>query len=307
MKTVWSLEFKDGSQEERLPGFSPEFPYLATRAELDRYLEPAVPWHWHRAVELFYMESGSLEYTTPNGKWTFPAGSGGFVNSNVLHTSRATRRRARNTQLLHLFEPSLIAGEFGGQMEKKYVLPLISDPAVEVIALRPEIPAEAALLEQICAAFQISEEEWGYEFRLREALTRIWMGLLELTCPAAEQKEPPSRAGEPIKELMIYIHEHYGQPISVEELAREGHISKRACFRLFRETLHMTPVEYIRACRLRAACRLLAESGTPLSEIAQQCGLGSGSYFGKVFREAYGCTPTEYRRRWHDRDRIGRK
>ena len=48
--------------------FSADFPYIATRAELDKYTEPFVPWHWHSSVELFYMESGALEYTTPNGK-----------------------------------------------------------------------------------------------------------------------------------------------------------------------------------------------------------------------------------------------
>lgn len=62
-----------------------DFPYIASYAELDKYEGVTAPWHWHPAVELFYMESGTLEYTTPTGKWVFPAGSGGLVNSNVLH------------------------------------------------------------------------------------------------------------------------------------------------------------------------------------------------------------------------------
>ena len=85
MKNIQSIELNDSSKEELLPGFSADFPYIATCAELDRYLEPLVPWHWHPTVELFYMKSGSLEYTTPHGKWIFSAGSGGFVNANVLH------------------------------------------------------------------------------------------------------------------------------------------------------------------------------------------------------------------------------
>ncbi|HJC20945.1 MAG TPA: helix-turn-helix domain-containing protein [Candidatus Butyricicoccus avicola] len=43
--------------------------------------------------------------------------------------------------------------------------------------------------------------------------------------------------------------------------------------------------------RLQAACRLLEEGYMPVTEIGQLCGLGSGSYFGKVFREAFRCTP----------------
>ena len=58
MQIIHSIQLHSGSNEENLPGFTPEFPYIASRAELDHYREFFVPWHWHKAVELFYMESG---------------------------------------------------------------------------------------------------------------------------------------------------------------------------------------------------------------------------------------------------------
>ena len=36
MQKIRQIEFEAGSREERLPGFAPDFPYIATRAELDR-------------------------------------------------------------------------------------------------------------------------------------------------------------------------------------------------------------------------------------------------------------------------------
>ena len=83
MQIVHSIQLHSGSSEENLPGFTPEFPYIASRAELDHYREFFVPWHWHKAVELFYMESGEIRYHTPGGTELFPAGTGGMVNSNV--------------------------------------------------------------------------------------------------------------------------------------------------------------------------------------------------------------------------------
>ena len=61
MKDITNIEFRSGSKEERLPGFAPDFPYIASRAELDKYIGRFVPWHWHKTVELFYVESGVLE------------------------------------------------------------------------------------------------------------------------------------------------------------------------------------------------------------------------------------------------------
>lgn len=85
MRITRNLEFQTGSKEEKLPYETTDFPYVASQAELDDYREPFVPWHWHNAIELFYMESGQLKYHTPNETMVFSAGWAGMVNSNVLH------------------------------------------------------------------------------------------------------------------------------------------------------------------------------------------------------------------------------
>ena len=302
MKNIQSIQLIEGSNEELLPGFSPEFPYIASRVLPDRYMEPAIPWHWHRTVELFYMESGTLEYTTPNGKWIFPAGSGGFVNSNILHTSKVVPSGGETVQLLHLFEPELLSGGQGSRMDTKYIRPLAAAAGIEMIVLSPHDPAQAVLLKKIRAAFDLDEEGWGYEFSLRQQLTEIWLALLALARPAMALPSGPKDSDEKMKAMMRYIHAHYPESISVDQLAKEAHISKRVCYRLFREDLHMSPVEYMTGYRLRKACQRLAETDEPITQIAYSCGLGSSSYFGKLFREHFGTTPAGYRKEWHDRN-----
>ena len=115
MKNIHSIEFYTGSKEELLPGFEKDFPYIASRAELDKYIGHYVPWHWHKTVELFYMESGSIEYDTPGGKLLFPAGSGGIVNSNVLHMTKTISQKEKNIQLLHYFRCFLTCRRTGKQ------------------------------------------------------------------------------------------------------------------------------------------------------------------------------------------------
>ena len=307
MQQIRRIEFHTGSREERLPDFAPDFPYIATRAELDRYPERFVPWHWHRAVELFYMEGGALEYNTPQGKALFLAGSGGFVNSGVLHMTRPQGRGEENVQLVHLFDPALIAGEPGSRIGQNYVLPLTAAPQVELIALCPGDPRQEALLQRIRAAFFLPEAQPGYEIRLRSALSEIWLGLFELARPLLDRPARPGRSSEKVKALLVYIHEHYAEKIQVEALAASAYLSERECFRLFRDCLHTTPAEYIRSYRLQMACQMLAREDISLTEIGRACGLGSSSYFGKLFRAAMGCTPSAYRRKWQDRDKTGRE
>lgn len=303
MKIIRSIQLAGKDNEELLPGFSTDFPYIATRAELDLYLDSSVPWHWHPTVELFYMASGTLEYTTPNDKRIFPTGSGGLVNSNVLHTSRVLPSGEAAVQLLHLFEPELLSGGHGTRIHEKYIRPLTAAPGIELIPLSPDDPAHAELLQMIRTAFDLDENSWGYEFTLRQQLTDIWLRLFALARPALPERHKTTPTDDKLKAMMLYIHAHYPEPISVEHLAREAYVSKRVCFRLFQDNLHMTPLEYMTGYRLRKACRRLTETDDSITEIAYQCGLGSTSYFGKLFREHYDCTPLQYRQKWHDRDK----
>ncbi len=302
MKNIHSIEFYTGSKEELLPDFECDFPYIASRAELDKYTGRYVPWHWHKTVELFYMESGCLEYNTPGGKILFPAGSGGMVNSNVLHMTKAMSQIEKNIQLLHIFDVSLLAGEQGSRIEQKYITPIVTAPQIELIPLFPDNAAEEKILKRIFEAFHLPGGGMGYEIKLRNALSEIWLMLFELFYPIQKKKGEHNRSNDKIKLMMIYIHEHYPEKISIPELAAAAYLSERECFRVFRNCLHMTPAEYIKAYRLQTACQMLARGQEPVTAISHACGLGSSSYFGKVFREYAHCTPSEYRKKWQNRD-----
>lgn len=302
MKIIHNIEFRSGSKEEKLPDFSSDFPYIASRAELDRYVGGIVPWHWHKAIELFYMESGAVEYYTPKEKIVFPAGSGGMINSNVLHMTKPNIKSDNNIQLLHIFDTTFIAGEQGNLIEQKYIMPIIAAPQLEVLALYPDNPTHGSVLERIQKTFRLSKQEFGYEIRLREALSDIWLSLLELSQPMIDEKDGYDKRNDKIKLMMIYIHEHFPDKISIRELAATAFLSERECFRVFHDCLHMTPIEYMRSYRLQMACQMLTKGDEPITYISHACGLGSSSYFGKIFREYLGCTPLQYRCKWQNSD-----
>lgn len=295
MKEVCTVTFKPGTREELLPDFDPAFPLITTCCGLQK--GGGAPWHWHKAVELFYMESGALEYLTPSGACLFPEGSGGFVNSNVLHATAFSDARPQDRQLLHLFDPSLISGAQGSRMEEKYVLPLTTAPQVEILRLLPEDPRQGEILELLRKTFQLSPEEPGYELRLRSLLSEIWMGLLEVAAPLLAQEQPSTRASQQLKDMMVFIHEHYGEKLTVTCIAQAAHISERTCYALFKNHLRTTPLEYLTDCRLRMACTLLSQTEFSVTDIAASCALGSSSYFSRLFRRFIGMTPLEYRKK----------
>lgn len=301
MKIIRGIEFYASSREEILPDFTTEFPYIATCAELDKYERRFVPWHWHQAIELFFIETGELEYHTPRGKHLFPEGTGGMVNSNILHMTKP--KSSKLVQKLHIFDVSFIGGEQGGRIGQKYVLPVVMAPQIEIVSFYPGNSRHEEILSLIQDAFEVPEQEFGYEIKLREMLMKIWLSVFKELCPVLQEKKETDKADDKIKLMMIYIHEHYQEKLSVSELAAAAFISERECFRVFRECLHITPGEYLKNYRLQMACQMLAKGQESVTSVGHSCGLGSSSYFGKVFREYMGCTPADYRRKWQNNDR----
>ena len=72
------IDLYPGSQEERLPGFSAQFPHITSYALLPDDPAQGCIWHWHKSLELFRVEQGALLYHTPGGQRLFRAGTAGL-------------------------------------------------------------------------------------------------------------------------------------------------------------------------------------------------------------------------------------
>ncbi|GAB3319039.1 hypothetical protein GCM10027299_11230 [Larkinella ripae] len=99
-----------------------------------------------------------------------------------------------------------------------------------------------------------------------------------------------------LRKVYTLIEEHLDDStLSVEWLADELAMSRKALYLKVHNLTHLSPVELIRQYRLRKAIDLL-RLGHSAAETAYLVGFESPSYFTKVFREFYHQTPTSYRK-----------
>lgn len=122
----------------------------------------------------------------------------------------------------------------------------------------------------------------------------LMLELFSVCCQYSEPVEP--HAQDKLAQVFAYLRTHYAQPLRVEEVARETHLSKFYLCHLFREQTGMTLMQYLYEYRLSAARQLLRFSDLSISEIAHNCGFGSSSHFCTLFRAREGVSPRDYRR-----------
>lgn len=295
MLNVTTIELDPANREEVLPGYTPQFPHIASHIEGQLYKSGSAPWHWHESVELFYLRAGAILYRTPHKECVLRAGCGGMVDSNVLHTTKFLD--PATVMELHLFSPSLVAGIAGGTVEQRYVRPLAADAGHELIILTPGDSAQTETLRLLDESLKLDESAFGYEMRLQAMLTDIWLRLAVQVRPP-QHAAPRSPADEKMKRMMVYVNTHYAERITTPMIAAAAYCSERECYRTFQSCLHTTPTDYLRNVRLQSACKLLIESDVSVTDIAQRCGLGSSSYFARLLRQETGLSPSGYRAKW---------
>lgn len=98
-----------------------------------------------------------------------------------------------------------------------------------------------------------------------------------------------------VARVLHYLHTRYAEPITIDMLAEDSHISKYYLCRLFRNYTGMSIVQYLNEQRLSSARRLLSQTRRSITSIAQDCGFGSPSHFCALFREHEGMTPRDFR------------
>ena len=92
-----------------------------------------------------------------------------------------------------------------------------------------------------------------------------------------------------------YIHQHLTEKISIDTLAGQVCMSKSSFFQAFKDTFHISPLEYIIRQRIELAKRIMADSTLTITEVCYQSGFNNLNYFIKLFKRLEGVTPKMYR------------
>lgn len=85
------------------------------------------------------------------------------------------------------------------------------------------------------------------------------------------------------------------EPGFSDGIAAACHLSKSYLSTRFHKECGQTISDYLLSCRMEQAKKLLRYSSLPIGEVADQCGIGDGSYFAKCFTKWVGMGPEKWR------------
>lgn len=102
---------------------------------------------------------------------------------------------------------------------------------------------------------------------------------------------------KPLEKAVWYIETHFGEDITLANVAKAAGLSKFHLVRAFRAYAGQSVMGYVRARRLSEAAKRLVNDRGGILDVALAAGYNSHAAFTRAFRAQFGITPDQLRQR----------
>ncbi len=96
-----------------------------------------------------------------------------------------------------------------------------------------------------------------------------------------------------LDQVRAFLHQHYGEPIQLQQLSQISYMSPSHFQRRFRQSFGISPIRYLQSLRVDRAKGLIKQA-LPMTSVALQTGFYDQSHFNKYFKLLTGMVPSRY-------------
>lgn len=273
--------------------YSPHVDFFIDRA--DDVIGVDMPsFHIHYKFEIYYEIEGGRRYFIEDSAYVVNAGSVVLIGENQIHKTASLGDTPSSRIVLNFSREYLerVAQAFPNvdffaflSEERNHLLTGLTVKQQNQIY---------GLLQQLLAM----EDETSAE---ADALRRLLLGtlLLELKEHCRRQQEQTAENGRvsnhTVDQIQAYIAEHYAEKLTLTGIANQFYISPYYLSRMFKKSINLSLIEYINGVRIKAAQNLIERSSGSIAEIAAKTGFMTTAHFRRVFKDATGLSPQQYR------------
>ena len=274
-------------------------PYAFYRATFSPGESPVLLLHWHPEAEFFYLQEGELLFYLEQKEIHLVAGDALFIPPRLLHTAHAYSTAGGQLRAL-VFSTNLVVQPTDSSRYQKYVQPMLHDNQRCSLHLQSNNPAHAEILNDLKRLFHAIDVQKDTDLLAEGFIRVLWQSIYHVHPFLQYIEQQPERTSIFVQEVLSYIHEHYSENITLEQMADVLHVSKYYLCRIFRQITGVSPFTYLKKYRIMKSCELLVSTDKKISEISGLCGFNNVSYFNREFLLYTKTTPSSYRRRCRD-------
>ncbi|MBR2048956.1 MAG: AraC family transcriptional regulator [Oscillospiraceae bacterium] len=235
--------------------------------------------HTHNHLELFFIVGGKGQFLIGDQLHPVDANHLVIINPNVTHTEVSLNALPLEYIVIGIEGIEL---DTGGTSDGQFSI-LDQYESAEVSGCLRNILRE------------MEQKNRGYEDVCQAYMEILIIRLMRTTALAVPAFPQAASSNRQCAAVRRYIDLHFKEPLTLEQLAEEGHMNKFYLSHAFKREYGISPINYMISRRIEESKYLLAETDLSMSQIAQLLGFSSLSYFSQVFRRTQEISPKEYR------------
>lgn len=232
--------------------------------------------NWHRSIEILHCTKG-FGYVRANSE-TYEMHPGDIlvINSDVFHSTGSPTEFHYRCLIID----SSFCLENGIHVSNVWFQAFIRDPRL------------VSIMDQIDAHYQHASESIADHVCV--AIRYHVLGLLyELLTnySVADFRASDTTSAKHVKKAISFIRDHYTRSLTLDEIAENVGINKFQLSREYKRITGTTLFDTINQLRCMMAKQLLAD-GSSVTSAAVASGYENISYFTRIFKKRFGCTPS---------------
>lgn len=271
--------------------------------------------HRHEYFEMLFVESGSLINRFKGEEIVLEQGDVLIMKPYVLHFLDDVAENTHRMAYCCSFLPQVIDFTINSIEELKvsrspnkyFFKPFLSLAEDSVSAVQLKIARNQR--KPLTELFSLLKETTHDHDEKSLALTRChFLNLLAFLAEQYDQGKginqavtidlavPVSRYLAGLRKTLNHIHDHFEEPLSLQDMSAMSGASETYFCRLFKHETGMTFLNYVNSLRIERACVLLRDTCDNALDICYQVGFNDYTHFGRQFKKYTGLSPADYRK-----------
>ncbi len=250
--------------------------------------------HHHPELEFIVLYEGEMHYRIDQSVLPMTAGDVLIIAPEqvhgLVHYSSDARFCAFSAAL------NAIAMPPEHIFQKEFVQPLQNNLLRLPAHLQPDHPAYQAVWEIAEKLPNYIMSAPNYKLHRFLALVSLCVAIAPWCINSDERITNALPDNYAVRRALLYIHNKYEEPLTLEKIADHVHLNPNYLCALFKEHTGQTVMQHLIRRRVDAAIFLLQDSMLPVEVIAEQSGFRSRNQFFRCFRQITGTTPSAYRK-----------
>lgn len=265
------------------------FPFLILDCNNHQSFPPRLRYHdmhWHDDLQIIYVIEGQVKIRLINRIEIAKTGEIGFINKHILHQIEEVETSHYQS---FIFPQSMIMFYYHSPMNDQFN-DFLNNTHNDYILMNNQESIE--IIKNISEVYYKQKEY--KEYHITSLLIQFIYQLLIHNHQVYSSNDTSQYLI--IQKCIVFIHQHYQEDISLQDIADYGNISVGYLGKLFLKTLEMTPYEYLINYRIKKSLELMTIDHKTITQIALEVGFNEVSYYIQVFKKKMNITPKQYQK-----------